>query len=114
MSQLVSFPRRLSLSYKVFKEVAMFYKSGRNVRSIYPLSHPHEGIVMSSNHLMPAEMKLINFTSYLNGFTVTVDVQLVSAAGRRAIGRVREIACVCEREGGGGWGDVRTELLSLA
>lgn len=31
-------------------------------------------------------MKLINSTSYLNGFTVKVDVQSVSAAGRRVIG----------------------------
>lgn len=46
---------------------------------------------------MPAEMKLINSTSYLNGFRVKVDVQSVSALGGRTIGRerVRECVCVC-------------------
>lgn len=59
-----------------------------------------EGTPRSSTH----RMKLINFMSYLNGFTVRVDSQSVCAAGRRVIGRERPTVCVCERE--------KTELLS--
>lgn len=56
-----------------------------------------EGTPRSSTHWIPAEMKLINSTSYLNGFTVKVDVQSILASGGRAIGRecVREIEWVC-------------------
>lgn len=50
---------------------------------------------------MPAEMKLINSTSYLNGFTVKVDVQLVSACWQES-NRTRERVCEREGERGGG------------
>lgn len=96
MSQFVSVPSRF-LQVQGFKGQPVCYQPGKDVGSIFPLSlsrgDSDEGTPRSSTH----RMKLINFMSYLNGFTVRVDAQSVCAAGRRVIGRERLTVCVRER-----------------
>lgn len=111
MSQFVSVPSRLLQVQGFSRDSLCVLQTWEGCRvSISSVATTwgsfDEGTPRSSTH----RMKLINFMSYLNGFTVRVDSQSVCAAGRRVIGRERPTVCVWERE------DritVRTELLLL-